>query len=264
MGYLVCEKCKGYYELEAGESAEDFDTTCACRGKLKYVKNLVDSESKTQEKLNKCPKCETDNPSNSTYCSECGVRLKTAQKFAEKSTIKKRPPTKKKSTTTNGGIMDFWDKQGTGAKVGIGIGGLCCIGIIFIVVLFGLFSGESSMSADQIKQNAQSVTPDTLYNDRGALVGKPVAFRGEVIQSSSGVLRIAQINIDQYGFNQGRDKVILVEGDTSGLTIYDKDVVDVYGIFKGQTSYTTVLGAEKQVPSVKQAIIVPTGQKVQN
>jgi hypothetical protein len=41
MGYLVCEKCGGYYELRRGESPEDFDN-CQCGGKLKYVDDLED------------------------------------------------------------------------------------------------------------------------------------------------------------------------------------------------------------------------------
>ena len=38
-GYVVCEECGGYYELEEGESPDDFES-CSCGGKLKYVKNL--------------------------------------------------------------------------------------------------------------------------------------------------------------------------------------------------------------------------------
>jgi hypothetical protein len=41
MGYLVCEKCGGYYKLQKGESPEDFDN-CQCGGKLKYVDDLED------------------------------------------------------------------------------------------------------------------------------------------------------------------------------------------------------------------------------
>ncbi len=33
--YLICNKCGGYYELEKGESPNDFDS-CQCGGKLKY------------------------------------------------------------------------------------------------------------------------------------------------------------------------------------------------------------------------------------
>ena len=35
MSYLICEKCGGYYELQEGESIEDFDS-CQCGGKLGY------------------------------------------------------------------------------------------------------------------------------------------------------------------------------------------------------------------------------------
>jgi hypothetical protein len=34
-GYLICKKCGGYYELQLGESPEDFDN-CQCGGKLEY------------------------------------------------------------------------------------------------------------------------------------------------------------------------------------------------------------------------------------
>lgn len=37
--YLVCEKCGGYYELQSGESPEDFQE-CECGGKLKYSKKI--------------------------------------------------------------------------------------------------------------------------------------------------------------------------------------------------------------------------------
>jgi hypothetical protein len=38
-GYLICEKCKGYYELEEGESLEDFES-CECGGNLKFKQEL--------------------------------------------------------------------------------------------------------------------------------------------------------------------------------------------------------------------------------
>jgi hypothetical protein len=39
MGYLVGEKCGGYYQLQKGESPEDFDN-CQCGGKLRYIDDL--------------------------------------------------------------------------------------------------------------------------------------------------------------------------------------------------------------------------------
>ena len=39
MGYLICEKCKGYYELQRGEKPDEFDNKCECGGELKFVKD---------------------------------------------------------------------------------------------------------------------------------------------------------------------------------------------------------------------------------
>ncbi|MBP1945874.1 hypothetical protein [Methanobacterium petrolearium] len=35
-GYLVCDKCNGYYKLQPDESPDDFTDECECGGKLKY------------------------------------------------------------------------------------------------------------------------------------------------------------------------------------------------------------------------------------
>ena len=49
MGYLVCEKCGGYYKLQPGESPEDFDNECECGGKLKYYTNFTSEGVFTNE-----------------------------------------------------------------------------------------------------------------------------------------------------------------------------------------------------------------------
>lgn len=41
MGYLICEKCEGYYQLQEKEDPEDFES-CECGGKLIFVENLID------------------------------------------------------------------------------------------------------------------------------------------------------------------------------------------------------------------------------
>lgn len=41
MGFLVCEKCGGYYKLQDGESPDDFEQ-CHCGGRLKYYRYISD------------------------------------------------------------------------------------------------------------------------------------------------------------------------------------------------------------------------------
>ena len=55
MSYLICEKCGGYYELQEGESIEDFDS-CQCGGKLGYdrkndTRNFVSEKQKQSKAL---------------------------------------------------------------------------------------------------------------------------------------------------------------------------------------------------------------------
>ncbi|MEN6592187.1 MAG: hypothetical protein ABFC12_02955 [Methanobacterium sp.] len=41
MSYLFCEKCWGYYQLQPGESREDFES-CRCDGTLIEMENIGD------------------------------------------------------------------------------------------------------------------------------------------------------------------------------------------------------------------------------
>jgi len=133
--------------------------------------------------------------------------------------------------------------------------------ILGVVGISGCTDSGSGMSQDEIKANATTVTAYQLYDDRGALVGKPVKMKAEVLQPDSSQMRVCGIDVDSYGFNQAYDKDILVTGDFSNVTAYEKDEVWVYGTFKGQSEYTTVLGANRKVPEIENAWIEPTGNK---
>lgn len=39
-GYLVCDTCGGYYQLQPGESPDDFSDECECGGNLKHTKTV--------------------------------------------------------------------------------------------------------------------------------------------------------------------------------------------------------------------------------
>ena len=47
-GYLVCDTCKGSYELQAGEKPEDYSSECECGGKLIYNRNILPSNKNTK------------------------------------------------------------------------------------------------------------------------------------------------------------------------------------------------------------------------
>lgn len=50
MPYLYCEKCEGFYELQKGESPEDFDS-CECGGELRYFENMYEYKKYENNRL---------------------------------------------------------------------------------------------------------------------------------------------------------------------------------------------------------------------
>lgn len=40
-GYLVCDRCGGYYQLESGEAPDDFSDECECGGRLVYSAGIT-------------------------------------------------------------------------------------------------------------------------------------------------------------------------------------------------------------------------------
>jgi ribosomal protein L40E len=71
-GYLVCESCGGYYELQKDESPENFES-CQCGGDLTYHASLKEIEKRSQTKI--CSKCGTKNIDNAKFCQKCGTKL---------------------------------------------------------------------------------------------------------------------------------------------------------------------------------------------
>ena len=54
MGYLICQKRRGYYKLKPGELLEEFSDTCTCGGKLRYAHSIdVVRENTTFQKQQK-------------------------------------------------------------------------------------------------------------------------------------------------------------------------------------------------------------------
>lgn len=188
----------------------------------------------------KCPNCGKQNKVTAKFCEGCGTDLTNVAATS----------ISKESESTSGGPMGWWSKQSTKGKALIGIVGICCLGLILIVGLGGL------MSPDQNTQNAstqsstatpavttKTVTISQLYGSSVAK-GTTVKVTGKVFQSDGSNLLIENSN--------GQD--VLVQGDD--VEAYEGKSVTVTGTFDGPTSYTTVLGSERTVPTITDAQIV--------
>lgn len=103
----------------------------------------------------KCEKCgkeyileKGENPDD--FQCECGGKLKSLFDIR-----KNRPQPKEQETTDNSNsFTDWWNNQSTNTKTGIGLGGICCIGIIVILAIF-------AMGEDKNTENLTTTTTDT-------------------------------------------------------------------------------------------------------
>lgn len=73
MPYLICDRCGGYYELQKGESLEDFDK-CQCGGRLKYTEKIHENNQRKDKPKFICSNCMKENEEG-IFCSYCGGKL---------------------------------------------------------------------------------------------------------------------------------------------------------------------------------------------
>ena len=246
MGYLVCEKCGGYYKLQPGESPNEFGDNCECGGKLKYVED-IESIGKNVGKMKPtitCPRCGTENTEDATLCKSCKRFLKPI----------KNPPTFKPSQNTSGaGIFEKWNQQGTAIKVGsiIGVG---CLGLILIVGILGFITPDAApltgSALNAYIASCKEIPFGELDKDPDKYQGQHVKYTGEIVQimESNGetVMRVA-VTKDSYGYNYADIIYVVYQNDTS---LVENNIVTVYGDVYGSYTYTSQIGADITLPRI--------------
>lgn len=73
MSIIGCDRCGGHYELEEGESLEDFES-CQCGGNLSYI-NFKREILKVKKEI-QCPVCGLIHEKKAVICSKCGSVLR--------------------------------------------------------------------------------------------------------------------------------------------------------------------------------------------
>jgi hypothetical protein len=90
-----------------------------------------------------CPNCNSTNPNNAEFCQNCGNDLKNVLPEIKNS----------------GGASNWWNKQSTGGKAAIGLAGICCVGLILILAISGMFSSDKTATTAPPVTNTSTSTP---------------------------------------------------------------------------------------------------------
>lgn len=110
----------------------------------------------------KCTECgkeynleKGENPSN--YQCDCGGNLKSL--FDIKKNRPQQTGDTEKTNSSENGLTDWWNKQSTNKKALMGLGGICCIGLIVILAIFAM--GGSDKNTQNITSNPTTTTQTT-------------------------------------------------------------------------------------------------------
>lgn len=173
MGYLICDKCNGYYELQPGEKPEDFDLECDCGGKYYFSESLegIKEDFVASEATITCPHCGTGNPEDAKLCKSC-------KKFLIP--IKTPPKTDKTTKRSEGGIFGWWHQQSTAIKAG-SIIGVCIIGLILI---FGIGAMLAPQETNTSSSSSQPTTTATPSQQPSTASQQPITFSGTGTQTT--------------------------------------------------------------------------------
>ncbi len=177
MKYIICDECGGFYELDMGESIEDFES-CLCGGTLSYAERTPQGVRKTTRNIGKsqphnhqgsdqytqkhqnitthseniCPLCGQINKVRSAFCSKCGKILKTGgpANWYDYGYVLEEREKRKKSLRGLYERIDLW---------GVGCGIIFLIGMTIIsniIIFFGL-----------VRLTVQNANEPTLFSFLG-------------------------------------------------------------------------------------------------
>ncbi len=175
MGYLVCEKCGGYYKLKPGESPNKFSDNCECGGKLKYVENL-NTPGKNMGKMKP-----------TITCPQCGFKWEPEEELTSKEISSDTLETKKPNKAPKD-IPEDLDKQSKNKKIAIGVLSVFLIGIIIFVLFGGLFSPNNTTSIG-----------GTSFQDQYVSFEYPTGYNAQPITNSDASNNIMDIGIYKDG-----------------------------------------------------------------
>lgn len=217
-GYLVCEQCSSYYELQPSESPEDFHLVCECGGQLGYKKSIDDVSYDDNPLL--CPQC--GNKAKNQECEVCGYSWNVDK---TKSIGKTRSFAAHKDLR---GYLDvlisFWNKNRRNKMVLFLIVFLICIGLF----VWAIMPTEYDVGSSKFK------LPDS-YQVKGGYTADTTS-KTELYSSES----LISLEITQFSARASFDEYIY------DLFI-NPDTMDRWNGHSGYSAYTSQIYNRKTV-----------------
>ena len=149
-----------------------------------------------------CPKCNKMNMETAKFCEGCGTTLLASQPVKE-------------TKSSSGGVMGWWNSQGSGVKA-LSIIGVCCVGLILIIGVMALITPDTTTNTTT-STSPSSSTPATDTSSSGSSVTSATAGQEQAA-------KMAESYLDTMAFSRsGLIKQLKYEGFTQEEAEYAVD-----------------------------------------
>ena len=171
------------------------------------------------------------------FCKKCGAEIKDG-KFCKECGTKIEESNQRTS-----------EKQSSSRKIVLIIVGVFVIFLIIgtILGIIGQNANTYGLSANQIQSQATLITGDDLTANYANLVGKPIKIQGKVSSLQNGMCLMFTGNTD--GIWVGDPIYVNIIGNVP-TNLIDNDIITVYGVVNGKTTYNTAIGGTNTVPEI--------------
>lgn len=132
---------------------------------------------------------------------------------------------------------------------------------IVVVVLFLIFVGSigsnTTLTPEEtqvFKESVQEYNYQDIERNPDNYKDKPAVFKGKVIQVSEGSFGITTFRVATKGES---DNIVYVtyKKQENEARILEDDIITIYGVLDGVTTYKSVLGHEITLPSIRAKFI---------
>lgn len=113
---------------------------------------------------------------------------------------------------------------------------------------------KSEVSKADYQKQCKKYDYNELARNPNKYKGQKIKFTGEVIQVQEGWFNSVTLRVNvtkgEYGFWEDTIWVDYTYSDENESKILKDDIIDIYGEFKRQKTYTTVLGSSMSIPQI--------------
>ncbi len=157
-----------------------------------------------------CPECKEENSDNARFCENCGTNLSDA------------PVKDAEASTKTGGIMGWWNSQGTGVKI-VSVVGVCCVGLIIVGLIAAMMLPDMT-SSNNTSVPANNSTDNITKNTTQSTSSNPSSSSSSSPSSASGAT-VTQIRVSYDGQWQGAygDETGWITVEGTGTETYTLD-----------------------------------------